>query len=74
MRLYSRRFNSIKRAVFGLSLDDIEVISDNPLHGVITPQIMANLRKSNDKKVNQKLREMGNKWVCHPDNQIKRKE
>jgi len=72
MRLYSKGFNSVRRAVFGLTIDEIEVISDNPLHGVITPHVMANLRKSNDKKVNQKLREMGNKWLCHPSNHVKR--
>ena len=72
MRLFTRRFNAIKRQVFGLSINDIYVISDNPLHGVITPHVMANLRKSNDQRINQKLRELGNQWICHPDSHVKR--
>jgi hypothetical protein len=59
MRLYAKGFNAAKRTVFGLMLNDVELVSDNPLHGVITPEIMANLRKRNDKKVKQKLRELG---------------
>lgn len=72
MRLFSKGFNAASRTVFGLTLNDVEVISDNPLHGVITPKVIAELRKSNDKKVKQKLRQLGNKWVCHPDMYVKR--
>jgi hypothetical protein len=74
MRLFARGFNAASRTVFGLTLDGVEVISDNPLHGVITPEVIATLRKSNDKKVKQKLRELGNKWVCHPDMHVRHKD
>ena len=72
MKLITIKINGLKKGVYGFTMDDIELISDNPLHGVINAKVMNSIRKKNDLRLNQVLRIMGNKWVCHPDNRVKR--
>jgi hypothetical protein len=42
--------------------------------GVISPEMYAQLRARNDARIKRTLQEMGNKWLCHPDNYVKRKD
>jgi hypothetical protein len=72
MKIITLKLEGFKRYVSGFTMDDIELISDNPLHGVINAKVMNSMRKKNDLKINQVLRSMDNKWVCHPDNRVKR--
>jgi hypothetical protein len=72
MKLITLKLNGLKKGVYGFTMEDIELISDNPLHGVINAKVMNSMRKKNDLKINQVLRSMDNKWVCHPDNRVKR--
>jgi hypothetical protein len=72
MKIITIKFNGFKRNVFGFTMEDIELISDNPLHGVINAKVMNSMRKKNDLRINKVLRSMDNKWVCHPDNRVRR--
>ena len=42
--------------------------------GVISPEMYAQMRSRNDARIKRTLQEMGNKWLCHPDNYVKRKD
>jgi len=48
--------------------------SRNKYRGVISPEMYAQMRARNDARIKRTLQEMGNKWLCHPDNYIKRKD
>ena len=73
MRLSAKNFHSVFASLAN-EVDLVRPISSNPLHGVMTPETMAQLRSRNDARLKQKLKEMGNKWVLHPDNRVKRKD
>jgi hypothetical protein len=71
MKLHRKNFASSVKSIFNES-EVYHPVSNNPLHGVITPEILANLRDRNDARLKQTLRAMGNKWICHPDNHVQR--
>jgi hypothetical protein len=48
--------------------------SRSKYRGVISPEIYAQMRARNDARIKRTLQEMGNKWLCHPDNYVKRKD
>jgi hypothetical protein len=48
--------------------------SRNKYRGVISPEMYAQMRARNDARIKRTLQEMGNKWLCHPDNYVKRKD
>lgn len=48
--------------------------SKSRYRGVISPEMYAQLRARNDARIKRTLQEMGNKWLCHPDNHVKRKD
>ena len=48
---------------------DIDPISDNPMHGPITPKLIQHLHKSNEKKRQKSIEFLGDKWLFHPKNQ-----
>ena len=52
---------------------DLEPISDNPLHGPVTPEVIQWLNERNEAKRQQSIEFLGHKWLLHPDN-MKRKE
>ena len=52
---------------------DLEPISDNLLHGPITPEVIQYLNDRNEAKRQQSIDFLGTKWLLHPDN-MKRKE
>ena len=52
---------------------DLEPISDNLLHGPITPEVIKYLNERNEAKRQQSIDFLGPKWLLHPDNQ-KRKQ
>jgi hypothetical protein len=77
MRKYARNL----KAAYKHIANEIEArreikqpISKNPLHGVITPEVMANIRSRNDARLKKTLKEMGNKWICHETNRVPRKD
>ena len=44
------------------------------LRGPITYDVMEELGKRNEARVKQIIKEMGNKWLGHPDNAVRRKQ
>ena len=48
--------------------------SRSKYRGVISPEMYAQMRSRNDARIKRTLQEMGNKWLCHPDNHVKRKD
>jgi len=53
---------------------EVNPISANPLHGVISKEVMAELRRINEEKRLQSINQLGGKWLVHPSNQVQRKE
>lgn len=51
----------------------LEPISDNLLHGPITPEVIQYLNERNEHKRQQSIEFLGTKWLLHPEN-VKRKE
>ena len=49
-------------------------VSRGVLRGVMTDDIIEALQKHNQAKSKSLIEQMGNKWICHPDNFIKRKD
>lgn len=47
---------------------DLEPISDNPLHGPVTPEVIQWLNERNEAKRQQSIDFLGHKWLLHPDN------
>ena len=47
---------------------DLEPISDNLLHGPITPEVIQYLNERNEAKRQQSIDFLGPKWLLHPDN------
>lgn len=50
---------------------DLEPISDNLLHGPITPEVIQHLNERNEAKRQQSIEFLGTKWLLHPDNRQK---
>jgi hypothetical protein len=48
---------------------DIDPISDNPMHGPITPKLIRYLQASNEEKRQKSIEFLGDKWLFHPKNQ-----
>lgn len=48
-------------------------VSRAMLRGVMTDDIIEALQKHNQAKSKALIEQMGNKWLCHPDNYIQRK-
>jgi len=49
-------------------------VSRAMLRGVMTDDIIEALQKHNQAKTKALIEQMGNKWLCHKDNFIKRKD
>ena len=49
-------------------------VSRAMLRGVMTDDIIEALQKHNQAKSKALIEQMGNKWLCHADNFIKRKD
>jgi hypothetical protein len=43
------------------------------LRGVMTDDIIEALQNHNQAKTKALIEQMGNKWLCHPDNFVQRK-
>lgn len=52
---------------------DLSPISDDILHGPITPEVIQYLNERNEAKRQQSIEFLGPKWLLHPDN-MKQKE
>ena len=52
---------------------NLEPISDNLLHGPVTPEVIQYLNERNEAKRQQSIEFLGSKWLLHPDN-MKQKE
>ena len=50
---------------------ELEPISDNLLHGPITPEVIQHLNERNEAKRQQSIEFLGTKWLLHPDNRQK---
>lgn len=64
---------AMKIKSFIMSDFDLEPISDNLLHGPITPDVIQYLNERNEEKRQQSIEFLGTKWLLHPEN-MKRKE
>lgn len=73
MKLYKKHLTATFKSIMG-EAEIVNPISKNPLHGVITPKVLAAMRKRTDAQLEQALREMGTKYLCHPANQVQRKD
>jgi Ni2+-binding GTPase involved in maturation of urease and hydrogenase len=49
-------------------------VSRDVLRGVITNDIIEALQKHNQAKSKMLIKQMGTKYLCHPDNYVKRKD
>jgi len=49
-------------------------VSRGKLRGVMTDDIIEALQSHNKARAEEMILAMGNKWLCHPDNFIKRKD
>ena len=49
-------------------------VSRGELRGVMTDDIIEALQSHNKARAEEMILAMGNKWLCHPDNYIKRKD
>jgi len=49
-------------------------VSRGELRGVMTDDIIEALQSHNKARAEEMILAMGNKWLCHPDNFIKRKD
>ncbi len=58
-----------------LLLPDIDIypISENLLHGPVTPEVIQYLNERNEQKRQASIQYLGTKWLLHPEN-MKRKE
>lgn len=63
----------MKLKSFIMSDFDIEPISDNLLHGPVTPDVIKYLNERNKEKRQQSIEFLGSKWLLHPEN-MKRKQ
>lgn len=52
---------------------DINPISASPLHGPITPELIASIQQRNEEKRQASIQYLGTKWLLHPDNKAQRK-
>jgi hypothetical protein len=53
---------------------DINPISDSLLHGPVATATLMHLQERNEEKRQQAIKQLGNKWLIHPDNKVQRKE
>lgn len=53
---------------------DINPISDSPLHGPITPELIEFIKERNEQKRQASIEFLGDKWLLHPNNKAQRKE
>jgi hypothetical protein len=53
---------------------EIMPISTNPTHGPVTPELLEFIQKTNDKKREESINLLGNKWLLHLDNRAKHKD
>ena len=44
------------------------------LRGPVTRGVMDELAARNQARIKERIKEMGNKWIGHPDNAVQRKE
>lgn len=44
------------------------------LRGPMTFDILDELERNNKERARRMIREMGEKWICHPSNGVKRRE
>ena len=47
---------------------DLDPISDNLLHGPITPEVIKHLNERNEAKRQASIEFLGTKWLLHPEN------
>jgi len=53
---------------------DLSPISDDPLHGPITPSLIEYIQQRNEEKLQASIERLGTKWLLHPANKINLKE
>jgi hypothetical protein len=53
---------------------EINPISDSPLHGPITPELIEFIKQRNEEKRQASIEFLGEKWLLHPNNKAQRKE
>lgn len=52
---------------------EISPLSDSPLYGPITPELIDFLQRRNEEKRQASIQYLGEKWLLHPNNKIQRK-
>jgi hypothetical protein len=53
---------------------ELNPISDSPMHGPITAELIEFIRERNEEKRLASIELLGNKWLLHPDNKAQRKD
>ena len=52
---------------------DLHPISNNPLHGPITQELIDFILQRNEEKLQASIEYLGDKWLLHPNNKAQRK-
>lgn len=68
----STPFQKFLRELTGVN--DLKPVKDSPYYGPITEELLAHIRRRNEEKRDEMLTKMGEKWLLHYHNIVRKKE